>query len=270
MPRIMPINKANIYQNNSHQSTVGNKNNAFKQTLGKNNVSFKAKSDAPIGIFRTVTNFIKNKRLENCYKNIKSMGVEDLKIGDNIELAVLLESAISRVKELRYDVPKIIKCESEIFNTEKEIQVRILTAAANPGTKIATPGIVVSDFTSEPILYLNTDHEWKRPPNLENINSKTQDMRHAIWHEVGHVLLIKNYKYFPPDYAYLKKQKLNSYEKDIVKETIGNYAAEEPITEAIAEIFARLMSGESYDKLHPEIFNVYGKYRGPMPKRRPK
>ncbi len=94
----------------------------------------------------------------------------------------------------------------------------------------------------------------------------THDKRHTIWHETGHWLHMQKYRKNPRLYEYMQYVKLNQYQKDIVKNTIGEYAAEDSVNECIAETFSRLMSGESYNQLHPEVFQIYTQYNGPMPK----
>lgn len=205
--------------------------------------------------------FTKSVKVNDEFKHIsdvlKSLGVEELKLGDNVDLARLLKSAMCRVKRLGFDVPKKIRCESEYFDN---IRPRIHNLKNND----FIGGIVSWDSLNEPIVYLNTKIDWKKQAG---INTISKDLRTIIWHETGHYLHMKNYKNSPFVYKMLDSIKLDDYQKNIVKNTIGNYAAENSVNETIAEIFARLMSGEDYNKLHPEVYYIYSKYNGPMPKK---
>lgn len=229
--------KSNVYFNNRNKLVT---NSAKSQ----NNIVFKGNAEiANFSVFR-------NLELKFISSGLKKLGVRELELGDNIHLARLLNSAMKRVKQAGFDVPTRIRCESKIFREDKDLAKSV--------------GVVDWDGLKEPILYLRTSLDWK---NDLNIASNTKDPQFPIWHEIGHWLHMKNHT--KERWGYLKNISMNQYQRDIVKKTIGGYAASNGIPDIIAEIFARLMSGESYDKLHPELFNIYSKYNGPMPRFKP-
>lgn len=187
--------------------------------------------------------------LNHIYNVLKTLGVKELEIGDNLDLARLLKSALFRVKKMGFDIPANIKCESEFF--EKHF---------NRANRVA--GCVEGCNGREPVLYLNTQFQWKNSCSSEQ--TQTKDSRHIIWHEIGHYLHMKNHGTFDR-YSLLSQIQLSPYRYNIIKEQIGNYAAEEGLKETIAEIFARLISGENYNQLDPEVFEIYKEFNGPLP-----
>lgn len=251
----------NIYFANKVKRVMGSSNIQASQ---KNDISFKGNVDF-ILVNKIILPTNGNLELKHISNVLKTLGVKELEIGDNVELARLLKSAMYRVKMLGFDIPTIIRCESKIFNENEQLQASIKTFMQKHknAISVSAPGVVGWDGINTPILYLNTGHNWK---SGNGISTKSQDPRNAIWHETGHYLHMQNHKKNPQMYQYLTHIELDPYKKDIVQNTIGLYAAENPVHETIAEIFARLMSGEAYNKLHPEIFNIYTKYNGPMPK----
>ncbi len=46
---------------------------------------------------------------------LKTLGVKELEIGNNVDLAILLKRAMYRVKMLGFDIPTRIRCESKFF-----------------------------------------------------------------------------------------------------------------------------------------------------------
>lgn len=214
-------------------------------------------------ISKTAAPLIKNAELKHISDILRTLGVKELEIGDNIELARLLKSALCRVKKIGFDVPTRIRCESAFFENKEKL-INIAAKGNNNLSKIsAVPASIIYNAKNNPIMYFNTAHNWR----LGNgPGSKTTDKRHIIWHETGHFLHIQCHKNNPISYASLNKIFLNGTEKEIVRESIGDYAADWPVSETIAEIFARLMSGESYNRINPEIFNIYNRFHGPLPK----
>lgn len=206
----------------------------------------------------------KFKELSQIENTLKILDFKELQLGNNVELARLLKSAMFKVKALGFKVPSRIRCESKFFHENPELQKlsKRFTDRHKEAIKTSIPGTVTWDGISEPILYLNTEANWK---NGNGDGTKVKDLRHVIWHETGHYLNMMNHKKNPQMYDHLQQTELNPYQRSIVKDCIGIYAADNPVHETIAEIFSRLMSGESYNKLHPEIFDIYSKYRGPMP-----
>lgn len=188
---------------------------------------------------------------------LRTLGVEELEVGDNILLAKLLKSAMCRVKKLGFEVPTRIKCDSKLFRENFPQKVKMVAG-----------GVFWNDV-DEPILCLNPEYyHWGSMAN----NTNTKDPRQPIWHEIGHYLHMQNHRNAPMIYRLLDAVKLDEYQQNLVKNYIGTYAidgSDKMIPDTIAEIFARLVSGESYQTLHPELFNIYSKYNGPMPKKKP-
>ena len=196
---------------------------------------------------------------------LKTLGVKELELGDNIELARLIKSAMCRLKRIGFDIPTKIKCSSKYFDNDPRIQqeLKVLKSKSPFNAKVTIPGYADWDGISEPVLYFNPNHNWHKG---NGDWSKINDQRHAIWHETGHYLHMKNYKNNPYAFKTLTMTHLNDYQKEIFEKCIGKYSVDGPIAEAVAETFSKLVSGESYNSLHPEIFHVYTKYNGPMPK----
>ncbi|MDD3149482.1 MAG: hypothetical protein PHV68_01490 [Candidatus Gastranaerophilales bacterium] len=244
-----------------------NKHKNYRPIQRSNEISFNGNINF-ILINKGVQAVGKNQELKHISNVLKTLGVKELEIGDNLDLAKLLKSAMLQVKKSRFDVPTRIKCESAFFEENKAVQANLRKMMSKQGTmgvgEWSIPGVVKWNGLNEPVLYFNTKNNW----NLGNgVLSKNQDSRHAIFHETGHWLHMMKYKNNPQMFKYLENIELDSYQKGIVNDTIGTYASENPVPETIAEIFARLMSKESYSNLHPEIFNIYTKYNGPMPKK---
>lgn len=214
-----------------------------------NDVNYKLVNKAP-------KPFFKNKEFKHIYYVLKSLGVEELDIGNNIELARQLKSAIIEVKKAGFEVPTRIRCESIHFDRSKKVQNTLKKAKSNEIVEV--PGSVCNDHYGDPILYLNTSLRWK---NHESILSKSIDPRHTIWHETCHWLQVKNNNQEIKDMDFMK---LSSIEKRLVNKYIGAYAADSCPSETVAEIFACLMSNKSCNSMHPGILNIYKKYYGPV------
>lgn len=259
---IRPINNPQILSNSNLKAINSNKSSQPAQ----NNAFIPFKGNAEFVMINKLTSPINgNAELNHISNILKTLGVKELEIGDNITLARLLKKAMYRVKMLGYDIPTRIKCESKAFTENARLREKIqgLTNKHGVAARLCIPGTVSWDCISEPILYLNTGMDWRFG---NGALTKTQEARHPIWHETGHWLHMKKYEKDPQAFIDMEQIELNPYQKNIVRETIGEYAAENPVVETVAEIFARLMSGEAYDKLHPEVFHIYSKYNGPMPK----
>ncbi len=196
---------------------------------------------------------------------LETLGVSELELGNNIELARLLKSAMCRLKRLGFDIPTRIKCDSKYFENNPFIQkhTKNVIDKNHNFINVTVPAYADWDGIHEPTLFFNPKHNWHRG---NGIASKINDQRHAIWHETGHYLHMKNHKHNPYAFQILTNTKLDNYQKEIVRKAIGSYGADESIAETIAETFSRLVSGESYNSLHPEIFHIYTKFNGPMPK----
>lgn len=250
------------YKNNQRIITTAPK--ILPQLKNDSFISFKGNVDFVL-VNKLASPVIENAELKSISNILKSLGVKELEIGDNLELARLLKSAMCRVKRLGFDVPTRIRCESKYFDENERIQKKLHEVIINNKDYIGAsiPATISWNGIEEPIMYFNPKRNWE---NGNGNSTKSHDPRHIIWHETGHWLHMQNHKKCPQMYDYLNQINLNSYKKDIVKSTIGKYAADSPMTETIAEIFARLMSGEAYNKLHPEVFNIYREYKGPMPK----
>lgn len=195
---------------------------------------------------------------------LRSLGVKELELGDNIDLARLIKSAMCRIKRLGFDVPTIIKCDAKYFDENLKLQNIIKDSIAKKPSEIEiiTDGFAHWDRVNEPELYFNPALDWGHG---NGIGTNVKDPRNTIYHETGHYLHMKNHKNNPMLFNMLKNIKLDPYQKEIVNKTIGLYGSENPVSETIPEIFSRLISGESYSELHPEIFHIYSKYNGPMP-----
>ncbi len=205
-----------------------------------------------------------NKEFKHIEDVLKTIGVTELELGDNIGLARLLKSAMCRVKKMGFEVPKKIICDAKFFKNDPEIQALTKEMSKKLGiTDVSVPAHVRWDSINEPIMYFNPEKNWN---DSRAFLSNTKDLRYSIWHETGHYLHIKNFKNNPNEFWKLTQKQLSEYQQGIVRESIGKYAADTTVAETIAETFSRLMSGESYSKLHPEVFYIYNKYNGPMPK----
>lgn len=251
--------KSNIYFNNNAIATN------FKSS--QNNIAFKGGVVADsFVLLRESAPVIHKPEFNHIADVLKALGVQELELGDNIVLARLLKSAMKRVKRMGYDVPTWIRCESEIFLKNERLKRTVAQANLNMGYKNPIIyGTVSWNGLSEPIMYLNTKYNWDFGNNEANMKAS----KCIIWHETGHWLHIQNYTKNPEEYVKLQNIKLDRYQREIVAKSIGEFAAKNSVSETIAEIYTRFVSGEFYEKLHPEIFNIYSKYRGPMPRFKP-
>lgn len=254
--------KSNIYFNN--RNIVANNQNKMQ-----NNVAFKGNIAADAFVLvREAAPVARSGEFKHIADVLKTLGVKELELGDNIDLARLLKSAMKRVKRLGYEVPTRIRCESEIFKKNSGIQREASLALNNLNVKkedrkMIVPGAVGWNGINDPVMYLNTEYCWDK--EMDGL-LKVKDLRQNIWHETGHWLHMQNYRENPRAYYNLHRIKLDSYQSGIVERSIGLYAARNPVDETIAEIYTKLVSGEFYEDLHPEVFNIYSTYRGPMPR----
>ncbi len=242
--------KSNVYFNN--RNIVANNRNTLQSNVA---------ADAFV-LVREAAPVARSGEFQHIADVLKTLGVIELELGDNIVLARLLKSAMKRVKRLGYEVPTRIRCEAEFFEKYGRGKVQVKN-----GYSYIAPAATYWDNVNDPIIYFNPKFTWGRREN--GGGSLSNDPMHIIWHETGHWLFAKQHSNDVEEYERLWSVRLNNYERNIVEKFIGKYAAMSPVEESIAEIFARLMSGEFYGELHPEIFNIYSKYRGPMPKFRP-
>lgn len=194
---------------------------------------------------------------------LKQLGVRELALGDNIDLARLLKSALQRVSDAGYDIPTRIKCEAEHFEANETIREHIRKSNRSYDSKdIPAETSLEEGHVNVPIIYFNTKYDWgKKNQNL----IKAPSHKHIIWHEVGHWLHIQNYGNNPIFLKELSDVQLNPYQRYITTETLG-YRNDNPVHEIIAEIFAKLMSGEIYSQLHPGLRRIYSYFRGPIPR----
>jgi len=263
----------NVGFKNTAPATLQRPRNSAQNSKRDNFTPLNTNKDFPVSFNGNINYVFINKITDSSnlspeFKHIsnvlKTIGVKELEIGDNLELARLLKSALLKIKKLGFDIPERIRCESEYFETAPHIKEMIEDFRRSyPEFKnLIVNAMFDYEDLSNPIIYLNTKGCW----DSKNILAKINDPRDSIWHEVGHYLHFKNYKNDLQKFEELSNIQLNKYEKDIVRDTIGIYAADNNVNDAIAEIFSRFISGKSYDRLHPEIFNIYSKYKGPMPK----
>lgn len=260
---MLKIDSKKGYYNNFNDVTKLNLGNKHKERH-TNSPSLSFKGNTNFVLINKVPPIIqKNDEIKHIADILYTLGVKELKIGENIELARLLKKAMYKVKLAGFDIPTRISCESEYFKKNEKILKKQIDGIKNNHI-VSIPGAVGWDRINEPILYLNVDRDWKKG---NGSSTKASDPRHIIWHEIGHWLHIQNYKNNPELLDYLGNIKLDPYQKEIVKNIIGDLAAEESVVDTIAEIFARLLSENSYNQLHPEIFKIYTQYNGPMPKK---
>lgn len=223
------------------------------------NVSFKgAESLNHIsGIIKTPLS--KSEELKDISNVLKDMGAKFLVIGDNIDLARNLKSAMYKVKEMGFDVPTKLLCESDFFEENEELQI-LLRSMSEEGKKVSIPGVVEIYGSGAPILHLNTGCNWKE---YNSKLQKSKDSRHVIWHETGHWLHANNTR---DKYQYALSKRLEPDERKIVKEQIGSYGADNQADDAVAEIFAEIVELGTFDKVDSKLLEIYKKYGGPMPK----
>ncbi|MEW5819508.1 MAG: putative zinc-binding metallopeptidase [Cyanobacteriota bacterium] len=116
-------------------------------------------------------------------------------------------------------------------------------------------------------LFLNTD--------LMNLDSN--ERKRDIYHEIGHFLHMmtspNKYKYLAVKathgsgnqlYEQLKAIHLLENNSKLIEQYVSKYACSKP-NEFVAEVFAELMLGNSFDK-EGKIVALYRKLGGPMPK----
>lgn len=244
-------NQPNFYNNRKKPINDFSKPQEFQNDRA---ITFKVKPSFGMvsGLKQHIPQGIELKQISNVLRNL---GVEELEIGENVQLARLLKSAMLRVKKLGFEVPTRIRCETAIF----EQIFGEFDYKHSPGRiKLCNDG-------RDPIMFFNPDYSWGSP----YFQTKTVDPRHPIWHEIGHYLHMKNYNNDSSLLRLLCDIILDSHQREVIKETMGEHAIcrmKGMVPESIAEIFARFMSGESCQTLPPEIFNIYSTYNGPMPK----
>lgn len=248
---------------------ITNISNCSKQnriTYSKNKVSRVQNNTGSVN-FKGNPNFIllnsiidiaKKQELDNISKYLTTLGVKELELGDNIDLARLLKIGLQKIKMRDYQVPTRIKCNSKYFDNNPR-----LTIDKEKWKKyydINVPAFCDWDYITEPVMYFNPKSNWK-----DHVSALTKNASpcHPIWHECGHWLHMKNHN--PVAYTLLKTLKLTEYEKGILKDTLGDYSTDSTI-EAIAEIFVKLISDGNHNNIPLELFQLYSKYYGPLPK----
>ncbi len=255
---ILPVNNVNNFSVKNNKSYVAKQTPKY-QSSKHNNVSFCANPNF-ILVNECLKPITKNAELNHISHVLKTLGVEQLELGDNVGLARLLKSAIVRIKKLGFDVPSRIKCESQSFLEDQSIQSDIIKNS-NSAFKSTIPAVTRWDCVNKPVIHFDPTCSWDTRGLL---SSKTKDPRQGVFHETAHYLHMLEFSNNPMIFKDLSTKSLTEYEKEILKKTIGEYATSSP-TEAVAEIFSRLVSGESFSDLHPEVFYIYSKYKGPMP-----
>lgn len=169
-------NKYPIYSNNTQQKIINPK---ISQRLRNDSfVSFKGNADFVL-VNKLIPPISNNLELKHISNILKTIGVKELEIGDNLDLAKLLKSAMCRVKRLGFNVPTRIKCESTHFNENERIQKKLQESIANNKDCIAMniPATTQWNGIEEPIMHFNPEHDWKSGNgNL----TEAHDPRHII------------------------------------------------------------------------------------------
>ena len=227
-------------------------------------ISFKGSRDIILVTQGLTSAVARTKELISISYFLKSLGVKELEIGDNIDLARLLKSTMCRVKSVGFDVPTRIICESRVFEENEEIQKLMKAFKIKNGQEAVISGFTEWDAINDPILYLNTGKDWKKG---NGGGTRSKDPMHIIAHETGHWHHCKSYIDNPKGLDKLLDIEIEPYQKEIVRNNLGSYAVNQ--YDIVAEIFARLVLGDSYKAFPPEIFKLYRIYNGPMPKQKP-
>lgn len=252
--------KSNIYFNNRNV-VVANANKS------RNNITFKGNvaKDAFVLVGRTAPETLKGE-FKHIADVLKTLGVEELELGDNIYLARLLKSAMKRVKQLGYDVPTRIRCEAEHFEKNRELRATYQRAypqyTYNPED---VPAVISwhTECASVPIIYFNPKYNWQSGTN----NFKIPDeKRFIIWHEIGHWIHMKNHEFNPLRIKELSEVQLSPLQGSQISAILGRFRADNPVPETIADTFGMLMLGRSYSKMPSVLREIYEQYRGPMPR----
>jgi hypothetical protein len=137
----------------------------------------------------------------------------------------------------------------------------ILKAYGSP-EKAATVHAVYESKRKKIFINQNSDY-WQNPEKVagrwrsSNFTS-TDAADHAIVHEVGHAL---HHRADEAKYSELRKQGFSEAQKTKIEQTVGRYASTNPV-ELVAEVYAGLQNGKSYDKI---IMAYYDKLKGPRP-----
>lgn len=251
--------KSNIYFNNRNIVATNN-------IKSQNNIAFKGNIAADAFVLaRDVASDARKVELKRTADVLRALGVRKLTIGNNLDLARLLESVVGRVEQLGYDVPARVKCEAKKFRNNKRLQEVINKAYPEKSCKSEdTPGLVSWDteIIKEPTIYFNTKFDWDGKGDLRLENYK----RFMMGHEIGHWLHMKNYGNDPALLKELSAVRLDSFQELIIKTALGRFRADNPVPETVADIFGWLSLGMPYSEIHPLLRDIYQQYRGPMPR----
>lgn len=250
--------KSNIHFNNNTVAT--------NLKRSQNNIAFKGNvaTDAFV-LMREAAPVAKTSEFLHIADALKTLGVKELELGDNIVLARLLKGAIQRVKLMGYDVPTKIRCEAEHFEDNKALRYIYKRAYPNDIYKPENLPASVSwdaNTLSVPIIYLNPKYDWEFGVNRFKI---PDDKKFIIWHEIGHWIHMKNHGNNPDWLRELSEIQLDSSVGPQIEAGLGRFRSDNPIPETIADTFGMIMMGRSYHEMPAIVRSIYEKYRGPMP-----
>ena len=252
----------NLVNNFKLQST--NKNNYKKNNFSQNNIKPSFKGGIDFVLINKAKSLVpQDLELKQIFNFLKSLGVEELEIGENKTLARLLKKAIIEVKQRGWVIPTRIKCSEKFFKEDQEVFKYYINQSKKlncPLDEVIILGLTKMNYfnNESPIIYLNSSFNWQK-----NYSKKILIKEHAILHEFGHWTTFVQNKRNPFFLMLLQKTGLKPEEKAGVNQLMGEYIAESPVHELLADTYARRVSDKDFDNKYPEIMKIYRRFKGP-------
>lgn len=206
-----------------------------KATLSSNIISF-----GELNRYGEIT-IDPDKTIKELINEAKFLGVK-VNYGNETHLGKLINETLKDVKKAGYKMPKRIEYGGCEFTNNSQ-----------------------SLYYSYGTIYLNPYYNWANIDKESKINyqngiTSSDNPKHNIYHEIGHVLHRKNGLF---NFTKLKTDIYNFSleEKQLIFQNVGAYATSNP-HEFVAEVFAGKMDGKKYND---EINKLYNKFKGPKP-----
>jgi hypothetical protein len=209
----------------------------------------------PEDIGKQLRAFIKTDPTDVAEKVALALGVKSVDYGSRADIGHLVNGTLTGLAERGALIPDHVRVNATAFERW----------AAQYGEQVDTlvAAFVPHKVTDETFLFLNPAYaHWHNSGQdsqrqFDKHMWSTNDAAHAIYHELGHL------SHFKADKEVYQSLQTARFQPDeiVVARRVSRYASEAPI-EFVAEVFAALLTGRSFDA---DIMALYQKLKGPMP-----